>query len=103
MTRRRDAPSTRRRPHLEAPRSGVREGSMGRCGRVHALGEIPDRLPSGMDGEVSAPHPSRRRGEKHIPAELFGHLAGNIEHDRYGGRVPVAQLRISVEVLPRVL
>ncbi len=40
--------------------------------------------------------------EKHIRAELFGHLAGNIEDDRYGGRVPVAQLRTAVEVLPRV-
>lgn len=40
--------------------------------------------------------------EKHIRAELFGHLVGDIEDDRYGGRAPVATLRAAVEALPRV-
>lgn len=40
--------------------------------------------------------------EKHIRAELFGHLVGDIEDDRYGGRLPVATLRAAVEALPRV-
>lgn len=40
--------------------------------------------------------------EKHIRAELFGHLAGDIEDDRYGGRAPVLTLRAAVEALPRV-
>ena len=40
--------------------------------------------------------------EKHIRAELFGHLVGDIEDDRYGGRAPVATLRAAVEALPRM-
>lgn len=40
--------------------------------------------------------------EKHIRAELFGHLVGDIEDDRYGGRAPVATLRAAVETLLRV-
>lgn len=40
--------------------------------------------------------------EKHIRAELFGHLVGDIEDDRYGGRAPMATLRAAVEALPRV-
>lgn len=40
--------------------------------------------------------------EKHIRAELFGHLVGDIEDDRYGGRSPVLTLRAAVEALPRV-
>ena len=40
--------------------------------------------------------------EKHVRAELFGHLVGDIEDDRYGGRAPVETLRAAVEALPRV-
>ncbi|RWR05100.1 site-specific integrase [Paenirhodobacter populi] len=40
--------------------------------------------------------------EKHVRAELFGHLVGDIEDDRYGGRAPIAALRAAVEALPRV-
>lgn len=40
--------------------------------------------------------------EKHVRAELFGHLAGDIEDDRYGGRASIATLRAAVEALPRV-
>ena len=40
--------------------------------------------------------------EKHIRAELFGHLVGDIEDDRYGGRAPIETLRAAVEALPRV-
>lgn len=40
--------------------------------------------------------------EKHVRAELFGHLVGNIEDDRYGGHSPVGMLRASIEALPRV-
>lgn len=40
--------------------------------------------------------------EKHVRAELFGHLVGDIEDDRYGGRAPIATLRAAVEALPRV-
>lgn len=40
--------------------------------------------------------------EKHVRAELFGHLVGDIEDDRYGGRAPIAALRNAVEALPRV-
>lgn len=40
--------------------------------------------------------------EKHIRAELFGHLVGDIEDDRYGARAPVQALRTAVETLPRV-
>lgn len=41
--------------------------------------------------------------EKHVRAELFGHLVGDIEDDRYGGRAPIASLRSAVEALPRVM
>lgn len=40
--------------------------------------------------------------EKHVRAELFGHLTGDIEDDRYGGRAPISSLRVAVEALPRV-
>ncbi|ARJ70095.1 hypothetical protein B0A89_11085 [Paracoccus contaminans] len=40
--------------------------------------------------------------EKHVRAELFGHLVGDIEDDRYGGRAPITALRAAVEALPRV-
>ena len=41
--------------------------------------------------------------EKHVRAELFGHLVGDIEDDRYGGRAPITSLRVAIEALPRVM
>ncbi|WP_347268554.1 site-specific integrase [Paracoccus sp. (in: a-proteobacteria)] len=40
--------------------------------------------------------------EKHIRAELFGHLVGDIEDDRYGSQSPIEQLCVAVEALPRI-
>ena len=72
--------------HIQADRLGPQPGKSFHSFRHYAV--------QGLRAESDV--------EKYIRAELFGHLVGDIEDDRYGGRAPVAILRAAVEALPRV-